>query len=87
MSNKEQVIEGLETGRIKIRSQTTKDVRLILFDNTAIETGLLASVARREGHDSGGTFRFTRVWVKRGGRWRTAAFQETAPQEPPCLER
>ena|SRR5436190_6529892 len=87
VSDKEQVIKGLETGRIKIRSQTTQDVRITVFDNAAIETGLLTSVAMRDGRNSGGTFRFTRVWVKRGGRWRTAAFQETTPQEPPSLRR
>lgn len=87
VSNKAQVIEGLETGRIKIRSQKTQAVRIIVFHNTAIETGLLTSVAMRDGRNSGGTFRFTRVWVKRGARWVTAAFQETAVQERPSMRR
>ena len=87
VSSKEEVIEGLETGRIKIRSQTTQDVRIIVVDNTAIETGLLTSVAMRDGRNSGGTFRFTRVWVKHGSRWRTAAFQETAMREPISTRR
>ena len=82
VSDKQQVIEGLESGRIQIKSQTTQDVRIAVLGNTAIETGLLTSVAMRDGRSSGGTFRFTRVWIKRGGRWRTVAFQETAPQEP-----
>ena len=82
VSNKDQVIEGFESGRIKIQSQTTRDIRITLFGNTAIETGLLTSVAKRDGRNSGGTFRFTRVWVNSAGRWRTVAFQETAPLEP-----
>ena len=37
-----------------------------------------AAIAVRDGRNSGGTFRFTRVWVKQAGRWVTAAIQETA---------
>jgi ketosteroid isomerase-like protein len=81
--NKDQVIKGIENGRIKIQSQTTRDVRIAVLGNAAIETGLVTSVAMRDGRNSGGAFRFTRVWIKRGRRWRTVAFQETAPQEPP----
>jgi ketosteroid isomerase-like protein len=87
VSDKEQVIQAIESGRIKIQSQTTRDVRVRVFGNTVIETGLLTSVAMRDGRNSGGTFRFTRVWIKRAGRWRTVAFQETAPQEPPSVRR
>jgi ketosteroid isomerase-like protein len=87
MSNKEQVIHGIESGRIKIQSQTTQDVRIMVLGNMAIETGLLTSVAMRDGRNSGGTFRFTRVWIRLAGRWRTVAFQETASQEPPLVRR
>jgi len=80
VSGRAEVIDGISSGRIRIRSQLTSDVRINVFGDAAIETGLLTSVAIRDGRNSGGTFRFTRVWVKRAGRWRTAAIQETAPQ-------
>jgi hypothetical protein len=48
-----------------------------VYDNLAVEIGKLVSQASREGKDSGGTFRFTRVWLNRDGRWQTVAFQET----------
>lgn len=82
MSGRDEVIAGIASGRIRITSQTTRDVRIDVFGGAAIETGLLTSVAVRDGRNSGGTYRFTRVWVKREGRWRTAAMQETAPQVP-----
>lgn len=87
VSNRDQVINGIASGRIRIQSQTTHDVRVDIFGDSAIETGLLTSVAVRDGRNSGGTFRFTRVWVKRAGRWRTAALQETAPQNVPPTTR
>lgn len=83
VSGKEDVIKGFETGRIRIKSQTTHDVRIDVFRSAAVETGLLISDAVRDGRNSGGTFRFTRLWIKQKGRWRTAAFQETDPQTRP----
>ena len=80
VSTKQDVIEGFETGRIKIQSQRTQDVHVQVYGDAAVETGMLTSVAVRDGKNSGGTFRFTRVWVKRNGRWQTVAFQETAPR-------
>lgn len=77
VSNRDQVIEGIASGHIVITSQITRDARISVFGDAAVETGILTSVAMRDGRNSGGTFRFTRVWVKRAGRWITAAFQET----------
>lgn len=80
VSGRDEVIRGVASGRIRISSQTTRNVHVSVFGDAAVETGLLTSVAVRDGRSSGGTFRFTRVWVKQGGRWRTAAIQETAQQ-------
>jgi ketosteroid isomerase-like protein len=80
VSTRQDVIGGFERGRIRIESQTTRDVHIEVYGDAAVETGVLNSVARRDGRDTGGTFRFTRVWLKRVGRWQTVAFQETAPQ-------
>ena len=83
LSHKQDVIEGFNSGRIRIKSQTTQDVRIDVYGDVAVETGMLTSVAMRDGHNTSGTFRFTRVWVKQEGRWRTVAFQETSPQLAP----
>jgi ketosteroid isomerase-like protein len=86
VSGRGDVIGGIASKRIRIQSQSTRDVRIEIFGDAAIETGLLTSVAVRDGRNSGGTFRFTRVWVKQAGRWRTAAMQETASRDqlPPA---
>jgi ketosteroid isomerase-like protein len=88
LSDKQNVIEGFASRRIRIKSQTTRDVRIEVYADAAVETGVLTSVAIRDGRNTSGTFRFTRVWVKLGGHWRTVAFQETAPQtEAPPTRR
>ena len=80
VAGRNEVIGGIASGRIRITSQTTRNVHVSVFGDAAVETGLLTSIAVRDGRNTGGSFRFTRVWVKQAGRWRTAAIQETAPQ-------
>lgn len=77
VSSKSDVLSGLRTGAIKVVSQVTADVRVDVYGDTAVETGRLTSKAMRNGRDSGGSFRFTRVWVRHDGAWQTVAFQET----------
>jgi len=77
VSHKAELLESFSRGIINIRSQEISDVQVKAYGNVAVEIGRLVSQATRDGKDSGGTFRFTRVWVKRAGRWQTVAFQET----------
>jgi ketosteroid isomerase-like protein len=81
VAGRDEVIGGVAWGRIHITSQTTRDVQIRVYGHAAVETGLLTSVAVRDGRNSSGTFRFTRLWVKQAGRWKTAAIQETAPED------
>lgn len=77
VSHKAELLDSFRRGVIKIRSQEISDVQVNIYGDVAVETGKLVSQATRDGEDSGGTFRFTRVWVNRNGRWQTVAFQET----------
>ncbi len=77
VSTKSDVLSGLKSGAIKVESQITADVHVQVYGEAAVETGRLTSKATRNGRDSGGNFRFTRVWVRIDGAWRTVAFQET----------
>ena len=77
VSHKTELLDSFKRGVIKIRSQEISDVQVNVYGEVAVEIGKLMSQATRDGKDSGGTFRFTRVWVKRDGRWQTVAFQET----------
>lgn len=87
VSHKKELLDGFASKRIQIKSQTTKDVRIEVYSDAAVETGLLTSLAVRDGHNTSGTFRFTRVWVKRRGRWQTVAFQETSPRAASPVSR
>jgi ketosteroid isomerase-like protein len=77
VSHKAELLDSFKRGVIKIRSQEISDVQVNVYGDVAVEVGKVMSQATRNGQDSGGTFRFTRVWVKRNRRWQTVAFQET----------
>lgn len=77
VSLKAELLDAFRRGVITIRSHEISDVHVNVYGNVAVEIGKLVSQATRDGKDSGGTFRFTRVWVNRNGRWQTVAFQET----------
>jgi ketosteroid isomerase-like protein len=80
VNTQKELIDGLKKGTMKLQSQDASDVKVQVYGNTAVETGKITSQGTRNGQDISGTFRFTRVWVNRGGTWQTVAFQETKIQ-------
>src|SRR6187399_498753 len=70
---KAQVIADFTSGSLRFQSITTDDVRWRVYGDTAVETGR----STMNGQDRGKTVprdnRFTRVWVKRLGRWQLVA--------------
>jgi len=66
---KAQVIADFKSGSLRFQSITTDDVQWRVYRDTAVETGR----STMNGEDRSKTVprdnRFTRVWVKRQGRW------------------
>jgi len=73
LRTKKDVLSDFASGMLKFQSITTHDVRIRVYGNVAVETGL----STMKGQDSEIVVpeenRFTRVWVKQGGRWRLVA--------------
>jgi len=70
---KAQVIADFTSGNLRFQSITTDEVKWRVYGDTAVETGR----STMNGQDKGKTVprdnRFTRVWVKRLGRWQLVA--------------
>ena len=71
--NKAQVISDFTSGTLKFQSITTDEVRVRVYENTAVETGLSTMVGQDNGKTVPRDTRFTRVWIKQQGRWRLVA--------------
>ena len=73
LRTKKDVLSDFTSGSLKFRSITTDEVRIRVYGNAAVETGL----STMKGQDAEKVVpeenRFTRVWIRQGGRWRLVA--------------
>src|SRR6185369_11030794 len=73
LRTKKDVLSDFKSGSLKFQSITTDDVQIRVYGNAAVETGL----STMKGQDAAKVVpeenRFTRVWIKQGGRWRLVA--------------
>ena len=70
---KPQVLADFTSGDLKFQSITTDDVQVRVYGNTAVETGRSTMIGQDRGKAVPRDNRFTRVWVKRQGRWQLVA--------------
>src|ERR1700750_1111417 len=70
---KPQVILDFTSGDLKFQSITTDDVQVRVYGDTAVETGRSTMIGQDKGKAVPRDNRFTRVWIKRQGRWQLVA--------------
>ncbi|MBV8543477.1 MAG: nuclear transport factor 2 family protein [Acidobacteria bacterium] len=70
---KPQVIADFTSGSLRFQSITTDDVLWRVYGDTAVETGRSTMDGQDKGKAVPRDNRFTRVWVKRQGRWQLVA--------------
>jgi len=74
VQTKAQMISDLKSGALKFESIDEDDVIIRTYGDAAVVTGRTTS--KHKGRQSM-QVRFTRVYVKRQGRWQTVAYQTT----------
>ena len=70
---KPQVILDFTSGDLRFQSITTDGIRVRVYGNAAVETGLSTMNGQDKGNAVPHDTRFTRVWVRQHGRWRLVA--------------
>jgi len=68
--------------QIKVESYSMDDVIVRVFGDTGIVAGRWTGKLTIDGKDASGTVRYTDTFVKRLGRWRSVASQETRMPPP-----
>src|SRR5690348_268494 len=74
--DKNEALGRVKTGQARMISMRSSDLKVRIYGSTAIVTGRTEVKATINGRDSSGTVLFTRVYVKRRGRWESVAFQQ-----------
>ena len=67
---------------IKVESYSLDDMTVRVFGDAAVVAGRWAGKLTIDGKDASGAFRYTDTFVKRLGRWRVIASQETRVPPP-----
>jgi ketosteroid isomerase-like protein len=70
---KAQVLADFTSGSLRFQTITTDDVQWRVYGETAVETGRSTMIGQDKGKTVPRDNRFTRVWVKRVGRWQLVA--------------
>jgi len=80
--NKAQVISDFTSGELRFQSITTDEVQIRVYENTVVETGLSTMIGQDKGKAVPRDTRFTRVWVRRHGRWQLVANHYSTRVDP-----
>lgn len=73
-------VASIRSGDLKFESIDMSELRVRDLGSAAVVTGKLVERVHYKGTNLTVTYRFTDVWVKREGKWRLVAGQETRYQ-------
>ena len=82
MSDKSQMISGFKSGQNKLSKDELSEMKVRVYGDTAVITGKVTVEGMMGGKDVSGEAMFTRVYVKKGGRWQAVALQQTRISNP-----
>jgi ketosteroid isomerase-like protein len=77
VSNKTETMNSIKTGKIKLTANEVSDMKVRVYGDTAVVTGKSAAKGSINGIELKGPVMFTRVYVKKNGKWQSVAFQQT----------
>jgi ketosteroid isomerase-like protein len=74
---KADTIAARKTAQLRYETIDVSDMVVRLYGNTAIVTARATVKGTELGEEFSGPYRFTRVWVRRNGKWLTVSYQAT----------
>ena len=72
--NKQSSIGILRFGKVKFQRYETSDLGIHVYDNAAVVTGRLQRTRSVQGREVNDEWRFTKVYIRRGGKWLVVAW-------------
>jgi hypothetical protein len=79
---KAELLDNFRAGKWKLESLENSDVKIRIYGQTAVVTGIATETRLRFGASVAERTRWTRVLEKRGGVWQVVLFQSTNIAEP-----
>jgi ketosteroid isomerase-like protein len=79
---KSEALRFARSGQMKFLRYTTSDIRIRVYENTAVVTGRLQRTRVMNGHETSDDWRFTKVYVREAQKWRVVAFHASEAAKP-----
>lgn len=83
VSTREQVMADVKQGVFRYSKMEHSEVSMRMFGPAVVVVGLTTNTGHRGDRDVSGAFRYTRIYVKRDGRWQAVLSQYTRASPPP----
>jgi ketosteroid isomerase-like protein len=80
ITTKKEAISARRSGQLRYENIDVSDMVVRLYGDTAIVTARADVKGHQLGEDFSGPYRYTRVWVRRAGRWQAVSYQATVTQ-------
>lgn len=80
VTTKKEAISARRSGQLRYDNIDVSDMVVRLYGETAIVTARADVKGHQLGEDFSGPYRYTRVWVRRAGRWQAVNYQATVTQ-------
>jgi ketosteroid isomerase-like protein len=80
VTTKKEAISARRSGQLRYDNIDVTDMVVRLYGDTAVVTARADVKGHQLGEDFSGPYRYTRVWVRRSGRWQAVSYQATVTQ-------
>ena len=80
---KAQLLADVKSGDLVVESSEISDMKVRAYGDTAVVTYVTTDKGKFKGQDISGRYRWTDVFVRRGGTWQIVAGHGTPIQQPP----
>jgi len=82
LQTKAQLLADLKSGDLVLESSTISDMKVRAYGDAAVVTYITTDKGKYKKQDISGRYRWTDVFVRRGGSWQLVAGQGTPIQTP-----
>ena len=80
VTTKQDSVSVRKAGQLRYDTINVTDMVVRVYGDTAVVTARADVKGHQLGEDFSGPYRYTRVWVRRSGRWQTVSYQATVTQ-------
>lgn len=80
VTTKQDTVSARKSGQLRYDDISVTDMVVRIYGDTAVVTARADVKGRQLGEDFSGLYRYTRVWVRRTGRWLAVSYQATVTQ-------